>query len=66
MTTPFGRAVNAAINALDTAPFLDSTEALARTAIVAAYPHLLQSLHRENRALKAEIARLTEQLSPTQ
>jgi len=68
MTAPMQRAVNAGAEAIAIHKALPrpTNDELARAAITAAYPHLFQALSRENRELRAEVARLNELLSPTQ
>jgi cell shape-determining protein MreC len=66
MTAPMQKAINAAADALERSHDWAYPTVAARIAIVAAYPHLYQTLAKENRELRAEIARLKELLSPTQ
>ena len=66
MIAPMQRAVNAGALALIDAGPHRTVDDVARIVITAAYPHLFQTLSKENHELKAEIARLKELLSPTQ
>ena len=62
MTAPTQRAINAAAVALlnhwDRQDAMSIQECCARVAITAAYPHLYQTLSKENRELRARIAEL--------
>lgn len=66
VTAPMQRAINAAVKAINNAPNFHDTEHYVRIVIEAAYPHLFQSLAKQNRELRTENTRLNNMLSPKQ